>query len=446
MIFKNPEDALDYLFKSTDYEKMSRVRYNLTTFDLSRVRRLLGGIGNPERELTCAHITGTKGKSSTAEMLARIAMGAGAKVGLFTSPHLVNFTERIRIGGDEISKTALHILIEKIYPVRERMRREGKQTAPTFFETLTAMAFLYFREKRVDLAVLEVGLGGRIDSTNVVQPVVSAVTVIDFDHVEQLGNTLSKIAFEKAGIIKPGTPVVVASQKEEARAVILEEAKKKSAPVMEIGRDVSVIDEGRDRFSIRTKKAHYKNLTLNLIGEFQRENAAVAVVMAEVLKGEGVLQFDQQLVKQALSGVRLPGRIELAHRRPTVIIDGAHNPVSARALRRAIDSKIHFEKLILIIGMASDKDVDGILREILRGPSAVRRIICTTTGNPRAIAPHQLARKAEARGESDVLVAKSPGEAFKKSLAVAGKDDLILVTGSFYLAGEIKKLIQGLHP
>jgi len=435
MIFKNPSDALDYLFTSTDYEKMSKVRYNLTTFDLTRMERLLDGLGNPEKKIISAHIAGTKGKGSTAEMLAGIASLTGARTGIYTSPHLVDLAERIRIGAEQIPERDIHLLVENIYPVRESMKSIAEENDPTFFEMLTAMAILYFSRKKVDLAVLEVGLGGRIDSTNVVTPAVTAITVIDFDHTQQLGRTLEKIAYEKAGIIKQNIPAVIAPQDAQARRVILKQANQKKAPIIEVGRDVQILPASGNTFSVKTSSDLYENLSLNLIGDFQRLNAAVAIAMAEVLREKAVLHFNREAVKKALAGVRLPARIEMIKKNPFLVLDGAHNPVSARQLRKAITSALPFKRLHLVIGMSADKDVDKFLDEILPADT----VICTGTGSPRAMPPRKLAEKVRTHGIPDVTSAEHPAEALKRSMTLAEKEDLVLITGSFYLAGEIKK-------
>ena len=435
MVFKDPSDALDYLFTSTDYEKMSKVRYNLTTFDLTRMERLLKGLGNPEKKIPFAHVAGTKGKGSTAEMLCAIASLSGARTGIFTSPHLVDFTERIRIGAEHIPESDIHLLIERLYPVRQSMKSVAPENDPTFFEMLSAIALLYFSRKKVDLAVLEVGLGGRIDSTNVVSPAVTGITVIDFVHTQQLGDTLEKIAYEKAGIIKQDIPVVIAPQDEGARRVIMSRANEKSAPIFEIGKDVQILPGEGSTFSVKTKNELYEKLSLNLIGDFQRVNAAIAVAMAEVLHEKDILRFDRDTVRKALLNVRLPARIEMIKKKPFLILDGAHNRVSARQLRKTIASRVPFKRLHLVIAMSADKDVDGFLDEILPADT----VTCTGTGSPRQLAPRELVEKVRARGISNVTATDFPAEALKQSLALAGKEDLVLVTGSFYLAGEIKR-------
>lgn len=447
--FSSYREAIDYLFKSTDYERMARIRYNTTTFDLRRMERLLDGIGNPHLGLQTVHITGTKGKGSTAHMIASIAAAAGLKVGLFTSPHLVELEERISINSTPIPREGLRQLIDFSYPHIEKMKLEGASAAPTFFEIITCLALLHFKHQEVDLAVMEVGLGGRLDATNVIAPLVCVITPISIDHTLQLGGSLPKIAREKAGIIKPGVPVVSAPQGAEALEVIEEVCQERCAPLYLVGRD-EVIKHTRmlsfpqvgARFSLRAKGWHLEGLEISLVGRHQVENAAAAVGAVRILREQG-FEIRDCYMRAGLKATRVPARVEVVSTSPLLILDGAHNVASMRALVTALEGNFPPRKRVLLLGIAKDKDVKGVLREIVPG---TQKIVVTGTGSPRAADPGELAEKCRKITSAPVKAEPDIPKAFDLARRLTGKDGLLVITGSFYLAGEIKKMLREATP
>jgi len=436
--FVTYDDALDYLFKSTDYEKMSTYRYGVSTFDLSRMEELAQRLGSPHKGLSFCHIAGTKGKGSVAYMLAGILQEAGLKVGLFTSPHLVALEERISINNDAIPKNALRDLLNDAYQTLEEMKAKWGEQAPTFFEIITALALLYFTREKVDMAVLEVGLGGRLDSTNIVTPLVSSITPISLDHTQLLGKTVEKIAYEKAGIIKKDVPVISAPQEPEAFKIIADMAKKLDAPFYLVGREIEIIPQD-SHFSIKTWRSEYNDLRFQLLGRHQRINAAVAAGMLEVLQEKGALKIGEGVVKRAFEQLQIPGRIEVVSRRPTIILDSAHNVASVEVLVDALKENLKWERLILCFAAAKDKDIPGMLRLLI---PLTNEAVFTTTANPRSASTQDLAEAASAIKPLSITQEADPLKAFELARASASSEDLILITGSFYLAGKIKEALE----
>jgi len=443
---------VNYLFKSTDYEKMSTYRYGITTFDLSRMEELAQRLSSPHKALSFSHIAGTKGKGSVAYMLGAILQEAGLKVGLFTSPHLVALEERMSINGEPIEKDALRDLLNDAYETLEEMKAKWGERAPTFFEIITALALLYFARKNVDMVVLEVGLGGRLDSTNIVTPLASSVTPISLDHTQLLGGTIEKIAYEKAGIIKKDVPVISAPQEPQALEVIEDIARKHGAPLYLVGREIEIIPAcaghphgtpgwaAGKHFGIKTWRDEYNDLSLPLLGRHQRINAAVAIGMLEVLKEKGVLKIGEGEVKRALENIRIPGRIEVVSKKPTIVLDSAHNVASVQDLVDALKENLKWERLILCFAAAKDKDIPGMLRLLI--PFASEAIF-TTTGNPRSASTEDLAEAVSSFKAILLTQEEDPLRAFELAEARARANDLILITGSFYLAGKIKEGLKG---
>jgi dihydrofolate synthase/folylpolyglutamate synthase len=448
--FSRYEDALAYILEAIDLEKTAKYKYDIATFNLDRVNRIMAYMGDPHRGLKMAHIAGTKGKGSTAIILAQILTAHGLRTGLFTSPHLVDLRERIVIDGEMIPKPALLALVNRLAPYVERERQKALLDSPTFLEILTALGFAYFKDETVDCAVIEVGLGGRLDSTNVITPLVSVITTIDFDHTDKLGNTLAQIAGEKAGIIKPGVPVVTSPQHDEAMQVIAAKARDLAAPLISplVPRPSSLAPRpspGRGlRFSVVGRRQRYDNLFLPLLGEHQAVNAGVAIVTAEILSEKGLFTLKEDALRRALQAVRVPGRVEVISEKPLIILDSAHNPVSARALRKTLAANFDYGKLVLLIGMVKDKDIPGFLREILPIAYAV---ITTQVDNPRAADAESLRQAVKDTGfKGDIVAIADPAAALlrgKKDLT--GPRDLLCITGSFYLAGKIKELREGIR-
>ncbi|MBL7141475.1 MAG: bifunctional folylpolyglutamate synthase/dihydrofolate synthase [Planctomycetes bacterium] len=433
--------ALLYLFSATDYEKMRRVRYNADTFSLDRVHRLLAMIGSPHARLRSVHVAGTKGKGSTAAILHAVALGCGLKAGLYTSPHLVDLRERIRVGDRMISQEDLAARIAAIRPSVERLRGEGD--APTFFEIFTALAFDHFDRVGVDLAVVEVGLGGRLDATNVLAPDVAVITAISLDHTLQLGDTLAAIAAEKAGIIKPGVPVVSQPQPDEAARVIERACRETGAPLAVVGRDVTYTWSPAERdgrpgvtLNVTTPAATYGGLFLPLMGEHQAVNAATALaaaeqcpILVECLSPEGV--------RVALERVVWPGRMEYVPGTPPTVIDGAHNRASMERLVEALARHFPNRPVTVVFGSAADKDVDGMLA-VLADQLPDAPVFFTRTNNPRAADPADLAARYRALAGREAVLVPDVAEAVRRAADAAGSAGLVVVCGSLYLVGEVK--------
>jgi dihydrofolate synthase/folylpolyglutamate synthase len=442
---KSYKEAMDFLFQGPDLERLTSNKYHLPNFNLERVERLLAHAGNPQKGLKVIHVAGTKGKGSTATMIASFLEEAGFRVGLFTSPHLIHLEERIKINGVMIPKEEVHRLLGRLRDYVEAERQRDIANSPTFFEILTAVGLVYFSTS-TDWSVLEVGIGGRLDATNVVVPKVSVITEIGMDHMEYLGSTLRQIAWEKAGIIKEGVPVVSSPGPREAQEVIEERCREKGAPHYVVGRDVRVISTERiplegTECDISTWAREYKGLRIPLLGEHQARNCASALGAIEVLVGQGSIQWSEEMARRALSRLRCPARIEVISREPLTILDSAHNVPSMRALVKTLREDIPFKRLILVLGLSQDKDIEGILREVV--PLA-DEVILTSSGYPRAADPRLLEGKVlKLFGRKAHVVGEAKG-ALEEARRLAQPGDCICVTGSFYLAGRVMEH-QGLR-
>jgi len=468
--FQTYDEAMQFLFRFTDYERMAKPRDAATSaFGLARMNQLLAFLGDPQKQLRVVHIAGTKGKGSTAVMTACILGRAGGRVGLYTSPHVECIRERIALNGEWIPQERVLAHLNRMHPyLQESLKTSGKYT-PTFFEIFTAMAFADFLEQGTDFAVLEVGLGGRLDATNVVAaPAVCAITRIGFDHTDKLGDTLTLIASEKAGILKPGVPAVVAPQEAEALAAIRQRARSLSSPLRLVGQEIALAGavsgplglpplDGLDRkgppeggtpseftagsrFVVATPRRRYPDLAVPLVGAHQRVNAAVAVALAEEAVEAAGWPLSPALAREGLAAVRWRARIESIAERPRVIVDGAHNVDSARTLMATLASEFAFRRLLFVMGMAMDKDVDAFLREVLPKASFVA---FTRSQNPRAAPPDELVRRARALSSVEAAACDKPGDALALARSRAEADDLVCVTGSFYIVGEVLDALRG---
>jgi len=436
-------DALSYLDGFINYERQPGVSYNRDTFNLEEFERFLERLQSPQRRLKTVVVAGTKGKGSTAAMLAAIAQASGLRVGLYTSPHLCSIRERIRVDGAMIAEDDFAALVAELMPHIEAAGMAGLRRFRTFFEILTAMALQHFLRLGVDLAVLEVGLGGRLDATNVATPLVSVITPISFDHTEVLGDTIPKIAREKAGIIKPHGLAVVAPQRQEALAVIQEVCVQQGAHLFDVAREVRwqplQCDWTGSRFDLQTPVRTYPHLETPLAGPHQILNAATAIATAEQLQAQG-LALSVEGIRQGVQQVQWEGRMETVSRQPCVVLDGAHNRDSARCIRDALTTCFQYRRLILVLGISANKNLAGIVEEL--APLAAVTI-ATRAMVPRAAPPQQVADLA-AKWCGCILVEDEPQKGLAMAIAEACSDDLVLVTGSLYLVGDAKRLLPAL--
>jgi dihydrofolate synthase/folylpolyglutamate synthase len=425
----NYQEALDYILKFADYERQSRSNF---VWDLRRIERLLERLGNPQYSAKTVHITGTKGKESAAVMVESVLRLAGYKTGLYTSPHLLSFTERIKADGQPISEDDWARLTRAIMPEVEIVNAEGAYGELTTFEILTALGFLYFREMEVDYQLIEVGLGGRLDATNVVKPDVCVMTSISYDHTDVLGNTLAEIAGEKAGIIKPGAVVVTAPQEPEAMAVIEKVCSEKSVRLIKAGSEVTWrkgrYADGMQSFQVKGLVGEY-DLKIPLPGEYQMENAAVAVATIEVLIEQGAVKITIEDITEGFKQVSCPGRLQVLHREPLLVVDEAHNAYSMKKLGEALREYFEFDKLIMILGFGWDKEVDGMVR-------IADDIIVVASTHPKAVKPEMLREKFCEYGIS-ARTAESVPAAVEIALTSAGKKDLICAAGSIFVVAEV---------
>ena len=429
-------EALKYILSFTDYEKLPASSYSAANFDLRRVEELLHRLGDPHLGPRTVHIAGTKGKGSTAAMMASSITAAGHRTGLYTSPHLHTFRERIRIDSEMISEIEFSAIVEAIKPHVEATNSQATFGKLTTFEVLTVAAFAFFKQRNVDFQVLETGLGGRLDATNVARPEICIITPISLDHTEILGNTIADIAREKAGIIKPGAVLVVAQQKPNAMAVIKEAAARNKNRTINAGSDVTcrILDwnlNGQE-FEVTTKSGTH-HFGIPLLGRHQVENAAVAVAALETLG------IDYESIFRGLAGVHWPGRLEILRQEPIVLVDGAHNADSARRLREAIKEYIRYDDMILVIGASSDKDIRGMLLEL--APLA-NKIIATKSMHPRALPINTLLNEIE-RLDRKAAYYSSVSNALDQALLTAWPHDLICVTGSLFVVAEAIEYIKG---
>ncbi len=410
---------------------------------LARMRRLLGVLGDPQTRFPSVLVAGTKGKGSTAVMIAEILTSAGLRVGLTVKPHLVDYRERIGVGGKWVTPGDVVALVEAVRPAVEASR-DLPWGRPTYVETTVAMAFLYFLRRRVDLAVVEVGIGGRLDATNVLEPLVSVITPISYDHTELLGETLTQIAREKAGIIRTGGRVVSAPQPGEAGAVIAEVCAERHARLTLVGRDVGVSlrESSLDgvRAAIHGIRGRYE-AQVPLLGRHQATNAATAVAAVERLAECGITA-SPDAVRRGLAAVRWPARVELVGRRPYVLIDVGHNPASMAALRETLQSLWGGRRLVMVFGMLATKDYRTVTA--LAAPLAAL-VITTTPDNAHALPAAALADEVR-RYTPNVRPVDDRREALERGLALTGPDDLLVVTGSFYLVGEAREWLVRRKP
>jgi dihydrofolate synthase/folylpolyglutamate synthase len=431
------DDALAFWYGRINYEQRSPRPGDLR---LDRMRALLRLLGDPQDRLRIVHVAGSKGKGSTAALLAAVLGRAGYRTGLFTSPHLTRVEERIQIDGQPITPRELTVLLGEV-----RAALAGRRLEPTFFEIATALGFLHFWRRRVEAAVIEVGLGGRFDSTNVCRPLLSIITSISLDHTQQLGDRLASIAAEKAGIIKPGRPVVSGVTVPEARAVIERVARARRAPLRQLGADFryEYVPGRVTAEATRLPRVRFASVTsppsewleLGLLGEHQAANAAVAVSAVEVLRSAG-WHVGASAVAAGLAGVYWPARLEVTGRRPLVVLDCAHNVASAEALVAALHATFPPARRWLIFAGSGDKDLSGMLRVL--APHFAHAFLTRYAGSARGVPAEELAALLRRTADLPHSACPTPPDAWRTARARAGPDDLICVTGSVFLAGELR--------
>lgn len=425
----NYKQAIEYIYDLNKYGVklgLKNITYLLSLFD------------NPHLKTNVIHIAGTNGKGSTAAFISSILKSANYKVGLYTSPHLVSFQERIRINEKYILQEEICHLLERMIPAVKKVESTEGYQHPTFFEVITAMAFIYFYENKVDFAVMEVGLGGRLDATNVSQPVVSVISHIDYDHMDRLGNTLSEIAREKGAIIKNNTPIISAQQYEEPDKVIETISRKKNAQLYKVGRDIKAIINNTDwkgnTFNYSGIKKDINNINIPLIGDYQVENASLAIGVAEVLAMKGC-PIDNYHIINGLEETRWPGRFDIVNENPIIILDGGHNPNGVKQfilnLKKLLKSN---KRIIAILGIFSDKNYRGIIENVV---PYVDYVILTMANNPRATPLPILAREVWQYIDPDKTAQMTTVDsAIKYSLKISRENDIICLTGSLYTVGE----------
>lgn len=439
--------ALRYLSERTNVERTRPQNLSPDAFKLDRMAALLDRLGNPQRDVRCVHIAGSKGKGSTVEMTASCLASCGYATGVYTSPHLVDVRERIRINNDLIGYAAFARLCQKVALAAQGI--EKQQGPVSYFEVLTALALLYFQEQAVDIAVVEVGLGGRLDATNLIHPEVTGITAIQLEHTQLLGDTVEKIAKEKAGIFKAGVTAIIVPQTPSVMEVFREEAARVGAPLEIIGQTIdfscrfeATPDLGpHARVCLTTPRSNFEHLPVPLKGEHQAHNCGLALAILDKLRDRG-FETPERQVAEGLARTNSSGRMELAWRSPRILLDGAHTPDSIACLVKAIGAHVRYDSMVVIFGCAADKDLRGMLGKLSMGADKI--IFTRAAGNARAAEPRELQRRFAEISHKMTQSAKNFPEALKLASGAVGKGDLILVTGSFYLVGEAKKHLQDL--
>ncbi len=438
------DQAVAFLNQRANVERTAPSKVDPRVWRLDRMRALMDALENPQRDFKCVHVAGSKGKGSTCEMVASCLAACGYATGLYTSPHLVDFRERVRIGRQMISPEAFLEQTRRVAAALPAV--EKKFGEATFFELMTAIAFCHFASEAVDVAVIEVGLGGRLDSTNIIEPEVCGITSIQLEHTQILGDTLEKIAREKAGIMKPGITAITVPQKQSVIDVFREVA-------AEVGAELRVLGEGVEfsyrfepspelgphmRVGLSTPRSNFEHLPVPLKGEHQALNCGLALAILDKLKDRG-FEVPERDVARGLAATPNFGRLELVHSSPRILVDGAHNPDSVQGLMRAIGAHLKYDSMVVIFGCAADKDVPGMLAKVALGADKI--IFTKATGHSRGVEPRELQRRFAEVSPKMTQIAPNVKEAINMAGRAVTRDDLICVTGSFYLAGEAKKLL-----
>lgn len=425
-------EALKYLNSFINYEKRDGYDYK-SSFKLERMEKLARALGDPQLGVRSVHIAGSKGKGSVSAITQSILRAAGFRTGLYTSPHLETFRERIQLDDSMISESDVLRITEKI----KRFIDRSPDGRPSFFEAYTALAYLYFSDKLADIAVYETGLGGRLDATNILRPLVTAITPISYEHTDKLGSTLGEIAMEKAGIIKKGSPCVTAEQDKEAYDVISSVCRHKGSKLISVGREItyeeiSCNDKG-SVFNVNGLLGRYEKLESVLLGPHQIANAALSLGIIESLGSFGI-KVPEDAIRIGIKAASWPGRLEAVSRKPLVVLDGAHNKASAKTLAAAVKKIFKYDKLKLVVGISKDKDIKGVLEELV--PMSDMVIVTRSKVAERAADPESIKSMI---GPSKKSVSTScVDEALDAALASSGPDDMVLVTGSLFVVGEAR--------
>ncbi len=428
----NYQEALNYIHGTYKFGKK---------IGLTNIQELLRRLGNPEKQLKIIHVAGTNGKGSVSSFIHGGLKAAGYQVGLFTSPYLETFRERMQINGVKISEDQL---VRSTMKVKEKigdMVQEGKHH-PSEFEVVTAIALDYFYRQSVDFLVLEVGLGGRFDATNAVEePILSIITNIGYDHTEYLGDTIDKIAYEKAGIIKNKVPVILYPQEKEAMERILRVAEDKEAPVLPVDFSSLTIEGaslGEQRFSVTVNNQEYNPVSLRLLGSYQIYNSITALTALEYLKSTGQVDYDVSAIREGFYNTRWPGRFEILRENPLTIIDGAHNPQAAKALTETIRQHLPKASITFVVGMLLDKDIQSFMDEI--APLGARFVLTKPFG-PRAAEPETLGQMLRTQGKPLYLEPRV-SEAIDKAFSITEEEEVVVLVGSLYMIGEARTYIR----
>ncbi|MDH4208651.1 MAG: bifunctional folylpolyglutamate synthase/dihydrofolate synthase [Anaerolineae bacterium] len=434
------QQALDYIYSFVDQEKLQPDKYEPKRFDLANMQTLMAMLGDPHLRLRAVHVAGTKGKGSTCAMTASILQAAGYKTGLFTQPHLHTFRERIQINGRLITEEEMVTLLENLKPSINQLPE------PSTFEIMTAMAFQYFAEHEVDFAVIETGLGGRLDTTNVIEPLVAVITSISYDHTYILGHTLEQIAGEKAGIIKEGHPVVCAPQQPAAERVIADACRQRHAPLTLLGKDWQwdrtqadihgqhlVIECNLPAGGGLMAPGSRHEFLVPFLGRYQLVNATAAIATVDQLYRQGI-ELSLEDVRSGLAETQWPGRLEILSKNPLLVMDGAHNVDSIQRLTRALLDDLDFDQLIVIAGFSADKDIAGMMKELT---CRADEVMLTKSIHPRSADPDQIAAQV-GDAKARVSVVHNVASALWEALEQAGPGDLVCVTGSLFVVAEAR--------
>jgi dihydrofolate synthase / folylpolyglutamate synthase len=441
------EAAVEYLFGRINYERVPTSKYSTDDFQLPRMSTLLERLGNPQLTIPAVHITGTKGKGSTAVMTAGMLQAAGHTVGLFTSPHLVRFEERMTVNGRLPAPEKIVSLVQKLKEVAADLE-QSDETRPTFFELSTALAWMVFQDAGCDLVVLEVGLGGRLDTTTLCTPLVTVITSVSRDHMKLLGDTLELIAREKAGIVKPGVPCLIGVDQPSVVEVIAEVCRERGAELLQLGHEIRIehrhptpgrVGPAKWTIDVRTPASLYRGMHVPLAGEFQTRNAALAIAAVEVVS-QRLGGITEEQMRAGLAQVSWPLRLEVAQQSPLILLDAAHNDASMRELCRAALS-IPAGTRTLIFGTSRDKEAAVMLG--IAGAAFDQLILTKYSTNPRAWPVEELVEIAKSATRTPIQSRDTVAEALHLADQTSQPGDLICVAGSFFLAAEARETLRG---